>query len=335
MNVSDWRRFRLLLISGAAVVAVAVGLLATLYVVRDGDGAVVATSGDPATPVTGELGEVLEPEDVLVESFGDGWVKQDEWYVEPSVDATTRTCPAFDDLLSIDDRGGTVATWSNGASRLAQQVADFGFDAQAYVKTARDLPQACPVVEIEGTEVGVSRPELDVGVAYELTAYPVADPATAGGMPEFDAGSQAWVITLGRANVVSVLTIEAGGELQPDDAEKLASIAGRALDAAEPEATGPFREPEGPAPQTPGTVPDVILTFDNVDCRNSGSVLVGADEWELVDAVPLDWRDRGPQHGDLTIVDDQNAVFVAHDGVELRVTVGAHPDECIGWDDDE
>lgn len=106
MNVSDWRRSRLLLVSGAAVVTVAVGLLATLYVVRDGDGDAVTTSGDPAPLVTGELDEVLEPEDVLVESFGDGWVKQDEWYVESSADSATRTCPAFDELLSIAATAG-------------------------------------------------------------------------------------------------------------------------------------------------------------------------------------------------------------------------------------
>lgn len=171
MNVSDWRRSRLLLVSGAAVVTVAVGLLATLYVVRDGDGDAVTTSGDPAPLATGELNEVLEPEDVLVESFGDGW-------------------------------GET--------GRVVRRVV--------------------------------------------------------GG--------------LGNEDVPSIR---------------------RAA----------------------------------VDCRNSGSVPAGGDEWELVDPVPLDWRDRGPQQGDLTIVDDQNAVFVSHDGVELRVTVGAHPEECIGWDDDE
>jgi len=286
------------------------------------------------TVETGELEEIVEPHNILVGSFGDDWAKQAQWEIETSTDVTT-SCLAFDELLLIDDWGGVEAVWSNGTSRLSQRVADLGFEAQSYLDTARDLPDLCPTIALRGGEIGVSRPELDVGVVYELTAFPIPDPASDGLIPEFDAGSRGWVITMRRANVISVLMIEANGDLSPSDVEDLASIARGALEAAEPEAIGPISRPERPEPQIPGTVPGVTLTFDDVVCRNGGTIPVGDVEWQLLDPVPLEWRGLGPQQGDLTIVDGENAAFTAADGTELRVTIGAYQQECFGWDDDE
>ena len=282
-----------------------------------------------------ELDEILEPHSVLVNSFGDSWVKQDQWEIEAST-AVTTGCQAFDELLMIDDWGGAEATWSNGTSRLSQRVADLGFEAQAYLDTARDLPDSCPIIDLGRLVINVSRPALDAGVVYQLSAFPVPDPASGGHIPEFDVESQGWVITMRRANIVSVLTIEANGDLSPSDVENLASIARNALEAAEPEALGPVTRQEGPKPQAPGPVPGThTLTFDDAECRDIGTVPVDGIEWELLDPVPFEWRDLGPQQGNLTIIDDENAKFVAADGTELRVTIGGREDKCFGWVDDD
>lgn len=310
-------------------VALAMGLL--LIVARPADN---AATGDAVGNETGLLEEILEPNAILVDSFGDDWAKQAQWDIETSTDVKT-SCLAFDELLLIDDWGGVEAVWSNGTSRLSQRVASLGFEAQSYLDTARDLPDSCPTIDLGGNEISVRRPELDVGVVYELTAFPISDPASDGLIPKFDADSRGWVITMRRANVVSVLTIEANGDLSLSDVAELASIARGALEAAESEATGPFSRPERPEPQVPRTVPGVTLTFDDVVCRNGGTIPVGEVEWQLLDPVPLEWRGLGPQQGDLTIVDDENATFAAADGTELRVTIGDYTGECFGWDDND
>jgi hypothetical protein len=284
---------------------------------------------------TDQLNEILEPNSVLVVSFGDDWVKQDQWPIEAYTDVATG-CPAFDHLLKIDDRGGYKATWSDGTNRLSQQVASLGFEAQTYLDTAQNLPDLCPTIHLGSLDLNVANTDLDGVVAYQLSAFPIPDPGRQGQVPDFDIESQAWVITLRRANVISVLTIEANGGLNHSDVDILASIARNALDSAEPDSLGPVTRPEEPEPQTPGSVPGThTLTFDATDCRNNGSVSADGLEWQLVDPVPFEWIGLGPQPGELTIIDEYFATFVAGDGTELRVTIGGQEALCISSNPDD
>jgi hypothetical protein len=74
-----------------------------------------------------------------------------------------------------------------------------------------------------------------------------------------------------------------------------------------------------------------LLTFDTELCRNSGTVEAFGEVWELAGSVPLGWRTAGERDGILTLIDSQNATFIADDGTELRVTLGGPEDICFPW----
>jgi hypothetical protein len=87
-----------------------------------------------------------------------------------------------------------------------------------------------------------------------------------------------------------------------------------------------------PVTASSGTPTAALLIFDTALCRNSGSVEAFGEVWELADSLPLGWRTAGERDGMLTVIDDQNAAFIADDGTELRVTLGGHEDICFPWD---
>jgi len=80
----------------------------------------------------------------------------------------------------------------------------------------------------------------------------------------------------------------------------------------------------------------VSLLFDSEDCHNNGTIAVGDAQWELLEAVPLSWRDLPGVSGTLTMQNQPDlAIFAASDGTRLSVTTGGHEDSCDPWDDDD
>jgi hypothetical protein len=87
-----------------------------------------------------------------------------------------------------------------------------------------------------------------------------------------------------------------------------------------------------PVTASSGTATSVLLIFDIQQCRNSGTAEAFGDVWQLADSVQLGWRTSGERDGMLTVINDQNAAFIADDGTELRVTLGGVEDICFTWD---
>jgi hypothetical protein len=98
---------------------------------------------------------------------------------------------------------------------------------------------------------------------------------------------------------------------------------------------GPGSSPSStvvPVTAPPGSATSALLIFDTEQCRNGGTVEAFGEVWQLAASVPRGWRTSGERYGMLTVIDSENATFIADDGTELRVTLGAQEDICFTWD---
>ncbi len=264
--------------------------------------------------------------------FGPGWVKVDEWPVEPEAGAAT-SCPESDAVVVGAGHRWNEALWTRDETRLSYRVAEVGSEARSLVDAAGAALTACPSVELGGTEVKVSPLSLGIEHSFKLSALPIRDGGTASLVLNVDTGSEAWLIVQQHKNVVSVLTVEDDGSLDDAAVAGLAVTATENLVAAAPYPGSSTTERQQPN-AAPGAATSALLTFDSEECRNVGTVEAFGVVWELVDPVPLDWQGTSPSEGTLTIVDDENATFARADGTELRVTIGANEQPCFGWDDE-
>lgn len=77
----------------------------------------------------------------------------------------------------------------------------------------------------------------------------------------------------------------------------------------------------------------VELRYDPENgCRNDATASVDGDEWQLVDLIPLEWREADSQLGEFVREGETSATFSSQ-GYSLELTLGAVSIECIRWDD--
>lgn len=77
-----------------------------------------------------------------------------------------------------------------------------------------------------------------------------------------------------------------------------------------------------------------LVLLQPEDCRNSGWVEIGGVLWNLAEPAPVAWQGLGEQNGQLSPIDDDNALFVADDGTRLSLVAGAVETECIAWEEE-
>jgi hypothetical protein len=90
----------------------------------------------------------------------------------------------------------------------------------------------------------------------------------------------------------------------------------------------------GPGHEAPSLPPDAVparLILDDELCRNSGTVDAFDIVWNLADPAPRAWRDARPRDGHVTRLNADDALFIAHDGTQLKVTTGDRSLVCLGW----
>lgn len=92
-------------------------------------------------------------------------------------------------------------------------------------------------------------------------------------------------------------------------------------------------EPGRVSSPTVGSGAAALLTFDAVQCRDKGTVEAAGVVWQLVDPVPLAWREVPERAGTLRVTHEEEALFTADDGTELRLTTGSRPLGCRVWDE--
>lgn len=75
---------------------------------------------------------------------------------------------------------------------------------------------------------------------------------------------------------------------------------------------------------------DATIQYDSDGCRNEGVVEAFGQRYELIDPLPLSWRDTISKSGVFVRVDDTNGVFESG-GHSVSVTLEGHEDLCIPW----
>lgn len=320
-----------------------IAVTAVLVAACSGSTTLMAEAADDRTEQP-RLDAVIEPATALVADFGTGWTKVDEWYTEGAATEWDSGCQSFDDLDAFfNSDTPTTTIWTADHGDLVHRTASLDWAAADYVELVATAPGRCEA--ILGGQVSISDVDLifaDVTAgdgrlaAIQLSAYPIADPATDTVLPEFRTDRMAWMVVASRHNVVSQLIYSpAAQDTGPDGgAAQLAELVGVmqvSLAEAPIEARGPIVKP-APAPTVEFRVVErVALRFDPDTCRNDGGFELDGIDWRLSEPVPYDWRDLGSVDGDVTM-EGTSATFVGPDGTTLALSSSAVETSCHDWE---
>ncbi|MEO0493404.1 MAG: hypothetical protein AAF081_08305 [Actinomycetota bacterium] len=294
-----------------------------------------------APPPVGEL----SPLEAILESWNTtivelpGWESGEPWHVEGAESAWATGCADFDRLGDLVLRDLPLVTvWERPGAAFSQRVASLDWDAAGYRDLVVAMPTSCPTIEVDGTTIEITGfrsgvldpPPRSSWAAIELSAHPLADPATEGRTPTFDTERRAVLVVLVRHNVVSQLIIGLDDGTDIGIVAEVVAAADAALQAAPIETTGPFPPPTS-SPTVPAQRLDAVeLTLDREMCRNGGSFTVDGITFALAEAVPNEWRAIDPLVG-VVVIDGAEATFTGPDGHDVRLSSSGVEASCSLW----